>query len=152
MAVALSGTLALTGTSFSPLKFTEISRSDARPAFKGYAFTAAANTTTNYDIAITDDTIFEGGRFIGQNLNDGDYIDLYVIDKDNILGGGVNAVVLNPVSTWYIAAGESVQWDFSLPYPQKFLGGLYLRVSYTNTSLLVAAPVKFNLKKHTILW
>lgn len=139
---------------FRPTKTIDFTPVDLNIDFKGYTFATPNGAITDCDIPLTDDCILEGGRMLATQITQGDKVTCQVIDKDNVLGMGANYVVKQFVTDWYMAPGTTIQWDFSVTYPVKLKGGLYVRVIYTSISEVLGQAGWFalNLKLHKVMW
>lgn len=111
------------------------------------AFSATANQTSIYDYKFTQSYLVRGVTFFSNDATLGDYIIVQLVDKDGILGQGSNYVIKTIVNKAYVSStnnsGPLKFEDISaaeLPIPN-----LYLRISYTNTSLLNIAHIYANL-------
>lgn len=140
------------GSKFEPIKMSDCGKKDVNVNHIGYQFTGTANSTTSYDILISDDHLVEGAEFYTTNINDGDKVSFQIVDKDNIFGYGANTVLNQFVTDWYMPEGSNYSLSYRVPYPAKVYGGLYLRFLYTNTNLVLNAKVKVNLLLHKVLW
>lgn len=105
--------------------------------------TAAANSSTNIDYPIVDSYLLYGFQMMFQNANAGDYVQFQVVDVNNILGYGANFVLAQQVNKWYVPSLD-LSWTLHSDTARTIPAGLYLRVIYTNTSLLVDAKVWIN--------
>lgn len=106
---------------------------DAKDLFrKSYKWDITANQTNENDVKFTHDIYIYGGIYnVVGDINDGDYLEIEVIDKDNVLGLGANTVLSKFVETEYIVANDphaiilSEQGD-NIP------AGIYLRARYVS--------------------
>lgn len=116
----------------------------------GVSFTAAANGATASDFKIStagDPGLYiNGGDLFTNGSKVGDYVQVQVVDVDNILGYGAGTVLNEWVSKWYVdpKGGQSVM----TPYAGKIPGGLYLRLIYHNTNLATTVAVAVNYHLH----
>lgn len=118
---------------------------------KGISSDVSAGTTANIDLKITGDHLLTGAILLTNNSNFGDYISFQVVDVDNIMGLGVNMVLKQFVTNWYMLSDQQKQIDFSINYPAKLIDGLYIRLVYTSTSQDVSPKVSINYMLHTVL-
>lgn len=116
-------------------------------AAEAFTFTAGANSTTQHTYKLTKQFYVKGIRFLSSNANHGDYVKIELIDIDNILGLGENTVLATPINKAYVYAttnSGSINADnpdvLKLPAPN-----LYIRITYTNTSLLSSVTAYINL-------
>lgn len=105
---------------------------------RGMAFTATAGGATVFDKQLDAALAIKGGKFFASGASVGDWIEVVVIDKDNVLGLGPDTVLKDYVPEWFVVPDviDSLE-DISiglLPAP-----GLYLRVTYHSVGI---APVK----------
>ena len=118
---------------------------------KGIIGTVTAGTTGNIDLVMTDDCFLTGGILRTKNSYFGDYANMQVVDKDNMLGYGANVVLNQFVTKWYMRSDAQEQFETSLPYPSKVLGGLYLRIVYVSVGV-VDVDVTMNYELHKALY
>lgn len=137
---------------YAPLSRNEYSKNDLNANFKGCKFTATKNSTTSYDMLISDDHLADGASVFVLNAAIGDKLTLQVIDIDNVLGYGANVVLGQYVTDWYINPSASSQGEFTSMYPAKILAGLYLRKIYTSVGTETDPTVVINYKLHKVLW
>lgn len=97
----------------------------------GHLCTCAANSTSTHDKLVTANVKLHGGYYWVKNPNDGDKLTLSVIDKDNVLGGGANAVVCQYVTELPVAPWDH-QFELRTETAETVETGLYLRATYLN--------------------
>lgn len=138
---------------YNPTLLSQLSNVDAQLNFQGKQFSPAKNASTNCDFKVVEDSILDGARLVVSNADDGDTIDIKIIDIDNVLGLGANYVVRTVVTDWPLPAGANT-WDFNAAYPNKLKDGLYIRVVYkSNASALEpATSLAVGYRLHKILW
>ena len=114
---------------------------------EGFKFLANANTTTTFDYQLNQKFMFRGLSFLSNNAILGDYINVQLVDKDNVLGLGAGIILASPIKKGYIMptinSGPIYREDVSSS--QIPIEGLYLRVNYTNASLLNNVDIYVNL-------
>lgn len=111
------------------------------------SFLAPANTTTTNDTLLTAAHRFKGGEMYINNLTLGDYGQIQIIDKNNVLGLGANYVLSDWIPKWFVFPGVTNTLDIaelSATVPP----GVFLRIKYTNTALLTAATVYLNIRTY----
>lgn len=117
----------------------------------GIVATATHGTSTNIDFKVPgtlgEFQYLNGAYAFTQNANFGDYVNVYVVDKDNILGYGANTVLANYINHWYI--DPSHELDITTPYAAKAPSGVYIRVEYVSTSTSVDVGIAVNFMLHT---
>lgn len=115
--------------------------------FRGVSFkdTVLLNETKNIDFKITEERWINGGSLIVDNIGPDDVVSFEVIDKDNVLGYGVNTVLDHFIDEFYIP--QDGKLEVALAYPAKILQNLYVRLIYTSTHSL-GCTVKCNLYLH----
>ncbi len=133
----------MVGSTYAPEKWIDVEASKVLPNVIGIAGTAAANTTTDFDTLIANDSIIRGIEFGAKACLFGDSVTIKVIDKDAVYAPA-NTVLALPVSAYTILADATFEAAYTAQVPKKILGGLYVRVSYTATSLLTAVNVGVN--------
>lgn len=92
-----------------------------------------AGQSTNIDYKLTEDRYLNGCQPILKGHVFGDTITFRVVDKDNILGYGVGAILDEFSTTWNLADDKQDQGVFKTEYPAKIVKDLYIRVSYNST-------------------
>jgi hypothetical protein len=114
-------------------------------AFSGT--TLQANSTTNWDIAMPQTMVLKGAEFFSSNATLGDWLSVFVIDKDNVTGqGGTpdNPTVLGQYAiSWFIVPGLFNRVE-DVSISESLMQGLYLRFAYTSTSSTVAPTAIVN--------
>lgn len=73
---------------------------------------------------------------------------MQVIDIDNILGYGAGLVLDEYVTDFYLVSDSEFQVQIDCPYIALVPPGLYIRLKYTNTSILDPVEVAVNLITH----
>jgi len=127
--------------------------------FKGRKHSASAGDTTFFDIEITSEIRFKKCSYFINNVadvNDDDYIEMSIIDKDDVLGlfeeneltVGVDILeIIKFVKTEYIckvgdgAGQNSFGGDVYGAFP--VVEGLFLRVAYNSYAESGAADINF---------
>lgn len=137
-------------STYSPPSWRDVQAIKVEPNIFGISGSASPNSTTNIDVKIDDDSLIKAITPIIQNMNFGDTIDLYVIDKDGVYAPA-NTVLKHPISSYYMQTSQQLQFRYESVAPFKLLGGVYLRFAYANVNLLVAAQVKINLELLKVL-
>lgn len=130
-------------STYAPQTWKDVQVLNVEPYILGVSGTASASTTTNIDTKINDDCLVRAIRPVLQDMNFGDYIDLYVIDKDGAYFPP-NTILKHPIQNYYIDYLQPFNSRYEAVAPYKVLGGLYFRLSYTNSSILVPVRVKIN--------
>lgn len=133
----------MTGSTYAPQTWEDVQASKVQPDVIGIKGTANANSTTNIDTQVADDVLIRGIQPIINGMNFGDTITISIIDKDGIYFPA-NTVVSTPVQNYNVETSSQDQKEYKSAAPFKMLGGLYLRIAYTNTNALVAATVEVN--------
>lgn len=136
-------------TLFKPLNINAFTSDVLNYASVGTSANCTANSTTSIDFAITDDMLITGLQLLTNGGTYGDYASLQVIDPNNILGMGANAILLQPVTSWFLPPTASMQFD--VVYPAKIYAGLTLRILYTSTAIIGSVFVAVNYKLHKVL-
>ena len=96
----------------------------------GLKVTATKNSTTDHDLKIIDTiTWINGGELGYKNHVWGDYIEVQIIDIDNVLGGGANTVLDPFVKKRYLHSNSDYT-SLILDYAGKIPKDTYLRVKY----------------------
>jgi hypothetical protein len=104
----------------------------------GLKFTATLNTTTNYDKLMTKAYGMHAGVMFIKNSTFGDYLNVQIIDKDNVLGYGNNVVLKQYINEWYVWEGRAELHNLTvgdLP-----AAGLYLRLIYNSVGTTGNVP------------
>lgn len=116
----------------------------------GISGTAVKNSTTSFDFKIDKDDLYcSGGEIIVKDAECGDYIEIHVVDIDNVFGYGANAVLATYLKKWFIDyRGKNV---LEVPYAGYIYKNLYLRMKYTsigNTNdVKLAVNYSFHIEK-----
>lgn len=134
----------MTGSTFSPTTWRDVDSTKAQPNTQGFKGTCSANTTQSTDFLIPDDNLIRQIEFMANGVTFGDKVSLSVVDKDAVYFPA-NTVIASPVNNFNCVADSQRQADYEAVTPQKILGGLYIRVSYTNTSLLSTVSYGINI-------
>jgi hypothetical protein len=114
------------------------------------AGTATKNTTTNFDYKVTATKIYlNGGDLIFKNANWGDYVQLQIIDIDNVLGQGANYVLHNYVNKWYIHP-DLKEKELTANYAGNIPQNIYIRLKYISTSTTTDVNVAVNWYLHSL--
>lgn len=103
---------------------------DFQFAGDGVSAICPAGLTTSIDYKFTASTYINGGELMTQNCTFGDWVDIVVIDKDNIIGYGNDVVLSQYVKKWYIDPSRSM--SIKTTYAGKIPANLYIRVNYHN--------------------
>lgn len=135
------------GTTYNPTHVNEFEKSKLFGNGLKVQGLAAAGTTTDFDLDLTDDNMFTGVWFIVRNGNLGDSAVLQVIDHAGVTGHGPD-VLLGQFVDWGVPDTCDEQLDFV--YPAKLLAGFRLRLVYTSTGA-VQPFVICNYKLHKVL-
>lgn len=115
---------------------------------QGISGTAYASSTTTIDWKFPEERWLSGGRLLVSGGTWGDTIDIQLVDKDNTLGGGANLVLNEHVTDYRVNPSSTDQGEYHSPYIALVPANTYLRIKYTNTSLLSTARVALNLFTH----
>ncbi len=134
----------MTGSTFAPTIWRDIDNTKAQPNSMGFKGTCAANSTQSTDFLISDDSIVRGLEFLASGVLFGDKVSIYIVDKDGVYFPA-NTVLSNPVKDFNCVSDLQTQSNYESIVPQKILGGLYFRVTYTNTNLLTSVSFGVNL-------
>lgn len=136
-----------TGTKFNPFHTNELDKTALLFNAQGVTANPTAGTTTNIDLALTDDHLITGAWVVVSGATLGDTISFQVIDSSGVLAPP--GTMLNQFMTsWYLPASAETQLD--MVYPAKIIAGLTLRVVYTSTG--ATAPfIGINYKLHKVL-
>lgn len=138
------------GTTYSRhvRKVADLDADKARYKLQGFKGTATTNTTTNIDWALPEERWVSGAVLLAQGTHWGDKICLQIIDKDNVLGYGANVVLDEYVTDFYLVTDAEFQVQIDCPYIALVPAGLYIRMKYTNVSVLDAVEIAMNLTTH----
>lgn len=129
---------AITGSTFNPIYLNDINTTNSVLNGMSVQGSAAVNSSTNFDWTLADDYLIVGLIIGVQNALAADTIQIQIIDVNNVLGQGANAVVGTPVNQWGAINGSS---EINLIAPKKIPAGFKIRVIYTSTAgILGTAP------------
>jgi hypothetical protein len=101
-------------------------------------FEADLDTETVHDHVLTKEWYFKSGVMEVDNFARGDFMAMQIVDKDNLLGLGAEAVLSEYVGKWFIMSGPNYltnEVTGKLPVP-----GLYLRFKYTSVATSGSKP------------
>ena len=122
---------------------------DESTVFQGYNYTAQPGALNIFDEQVNNNTVYiQGGKFWVKSPNLGDYAEMSVVDKDNVLGlfsqyGLTEGVDVLEISKW-VRNLRIPPWDWECEMMAKTVGeltpGLYLRIAYQNVGV---DPVDF---------
>ncbi len=124
------------GTLFNPQNISQFEKSKLNKNAKGVAMTVNMYTTTNIDLAVTDDSLIATGSLLVKNGTKGDYVEFFVMSGETPL--------IQFISTWYINPDATDQSVPRSTYPAKIIAGLTLRAIYHSTSAALAPWVAIN--------
>lgn len=109
-----------------------------------------ADETTNIDYKIINTAHFNGLRIMLGGHVQGDKATLQVVDVDGIMAPA--GTVLNQFAKdWFFSADTSDQGREILPYKSTIPAGLYIRIKYTATGLVLPVKVWINYYLHKII-
>lgn len=129
-------------------RVADLDADKAKYKLQGFKGTATVNSTTTIDWKFPEERWVSGGILLAQGTHWGDKVALQIIDKDNVLGYGANTVLDEYVTDFYLVTDTEFQVQLESPYVALVPANVYLRLLYTNTSLLDAVEVAFNLVTH----
>jgi hypothetical protein len=139
----------MTNSTFNPTKVADFDKLKLNFNGMGVIGTATAGTTTNIDLALTDDNLITGAMLQCQNMTWGDSVSLQVVDVTGVYAPA-GTVLSQFVTNWYVITDFERQIDLQINYPAKLLAGLYIRVSYTSTGT-TAVNVSANYTLHKVM-
>jgi hypothetical protein len=129
--------------------FSPYAYANERTVFQGFSYTAQPNSLNIFDEPIGNKLVYvQGGKLWIKQPNLGDYAELSVVDKDNVLGlfdqyGLTPGTDVLEISKW-VRNLTIPPWDWECELIAKTAGmvtsGLYLRISYLNSG---SQPVNF---------
>lgn len=115
--------------------------------------TVTKNSTTNVDFLIPGSAgtfkYVNGAIVFTKDAVFGDYASAVIIDKNNILGYGLNTILATYITRWYINPGS--EFSIETPYAGKLLAGLFIRLAYTSVGLTTDPTMAVNYRLHTPL-
>ena len=100
--------------------------------FQGALYVFPGSSTSSYDLRLDTPTRLQGGTFWVTGANVNDKVSLAVVDVDNVLGGGADAVVAQYVNDLPLPPWNAMQ-DLNVPTAAQIPAGLYLRTTCLNT-------------------
>lgn len=115
---------------------------------QGFSGAASTNTVTDIDWKLPEQRWLSGGIFIAQGTHWGDKVSIQIIDKDNVLGYGANTILEQLAVDFYCITDSELQVKLECPYVALVPANVYIRVKYTNTSLIDPVEVACNLVTH----
>lgn len=101
--------------------------------FRGGSFsgTFSPESVSHIDFRIDQERYIDGGVFFVNSRNDADTVTFQVVDKDNIMGYGINTVLNEFITSWHIPPSKEIH--VKIDYPARIPEGLYIRAIYNNT-------------------
>lgn len=110
--------------------------------------TVTANGTKNIDKKFTENVYIYGGVYeLVGDANNGDYLDIQVIDIDNVLGYGANTILATFIENEYVNVERKFN-EITSEDGNIIPTGVYLRAKYTaagnNTPILI---VRYKLRR-----
>jgi hypothetical protein len=135
-------------TTYTIKTLCDFDTSKVSARIQGMQGTAGTNTTTNIDWSFPEECWLVGGQLLVNSALWGSYLQMQIVDKDNVLGGGAGAVVETVATNFYVQSDLQIQDTVSICTPILVSAGVYLRLRYTNTSLITAASISFNAKTY----
>lgn len=113
----------------------------------GVSGVATKNTTTDFDLKVDKEECYcSGGEIIVKDAEHGDYIEIQVVDVDNIFGYGAGTVLATYLKKWFVDyRGKNV---LEVPYAGYIYKNLYLRLKYTSVSSIQDVKVAINYSFH----
>lgn len=102
---------------------------------KSFKYNIVANSINNFDQKFDENIYLYGGSYevIG-DINDGDYIEMSIVDIDNITGGGANKILVKFLESEYI----NIELKNNVVESEDancLLSGLYLRLTYVSVGV-----------------
>jgi len=129
-------------------KLADLDADKALLSIQGFRGTASVNSATNIDWKLTEDRWISGGILLATGTHWGDRVSIQIVDKDNVLGYGANTVLGQYVTDFYVVTDAQFQIQLEAPYIALVPANMYIRVVYTNTSLLDPVEIAFNVVTH----
>jgi len=130
------------------------SASDYSLRMRGGYFVAAMNAITDYDFEFDQQLALRGGNIFSINSCPGDFVKVFLIDKNNVLGYGGTPedptflVEYVPHLQIYKGIGNEIA-DVDVSNP--IMAGLFMRIQYhSHANATEAAHVQFNLFAYEI--
>ena len=136
---------------YAPINVGEYGTKDLNLNYQGTSGTVPKGTTTNIDFLITGDHLVDGGEIISSGAVMGDKFTIMIVDKDNVLGYGLNVVLNQFITNWFVDP-VSPRWGFTSSYPAKLYSGLYVRLIFTSIGTVNDVTVAINMGLHKVLW
>jgi hypothetical protein len=132
-------------STYDPQNRSAYEKSKMMVSNKGLISVCNLNSTTNIDLTLTDDMLFVGMQFGCINQTWGDSVDLQILSP-------LLAVVLQPVTSWYVATDTQIQASEEAIFPAKIPAGFTIRLVYNSTATTGPQVNIFaNFKLHKIL-
>lgn len=120
------------------------------PDVNAFNFTSSGNGTTTFNWKIPNHEYLAeiGGFFTGQTA--GDYIQVNVVDVDNILGFGANTILSTPVTKYWVNPTANQLQTIAVGYPVFMLQNLYIQILYTSSNILSSVSVHVNVAANRV--
>lgn len=115
--------------------------------FLGDSFhgTAVKNTTTTFEYELVGPWMVYGAEMIYSGAVDGDYVEMSVVDKNNVLGYGADTVIANWIARWFVPYSQNY-WLVQSNVVSTIPTGLFIRLRYISVGTSVDVPIKVNLR------
>lgn len=113
-----------------------------------HSFTATKDAITTSDLKITDSNQYlHSGELFTKDGAYGDWIEVQIIDIDNVLGYGVNTILRQYIKKFFINPTGNL--EVRSPYIGKTPTDVYIRIIYHSVGLVLDPKVYVNLFFHT---
>lgn len=115
----------------------------------GGEFEAAVNTTTKHQMKFTKDIEIVGAIFQSTGANNGDKVNVKIVDVDNIIGYGPGVVLAQFAVDVPGHLCQDVPIHVESSTSDTIMEGLYLSMEYTNASLTETVDVHYSWKYYS---
>lgn len=142
-------------TIFAPTGLNQFQSNNVNFLARGVTGTVPAGLIAGIDLKMDDDMLITGCQMSTKGAAFGDYVNLRVVDVDNVMGFGAGAILNQFCDKWYLmgdgSANGTQQIFIQVPYPAKLSAGLYLRADYHSTGV-TTVQVNINYLLHKVLY
>lgn len=137
-------------STYAPQRWSDLEVSKVRTMLIGTQDTAVKNTTTTFDILISDDAFFRELKFVTKNAVFGDKFTMQLVDKDGVMFAP-GTVITTPIADYNMVEDTQIQTKYESVVPFKIPGLFYFRFIYTSTGNTTDVSVGINLLMIKIL-
>lgn len=136
---------------YSISKLINLDSDKVRPYIDAFNFTVSGSGAEDHDYQIPFDLYLTGVEGILSGQMAGDYMQIKVIDVDNVTGLGANTVIGTPVNKFFVNPTNNTKEKMDMGYPIYVPSGVYIRITYTSGNILASINCRINVLTHRLL-